>query len=77
MPCAALLPQQTSFFEKQDILKFEKVWSYRDNVYLKSNEPDIEYLERFEKNYSINLWKLAYRERVFYKYIKYHKFSNE
>jgi len=69
--------QLTSFFEKQDILKFEKVWSYRDNVYLKSNEPDIEYLERFEKNHSINLWKLAYSERIFYKYNKYHKFSNE
>lgn len=69
--------QLTSFFEKQNILKFEKVWSYRDNVYIKNKKPDLEYLEKFEKVNNIDLWKLAYSERVFYKYNNYHIYSNE
>ena len=69
--------QLTSFFEKQKILKFDKIWSYRDNVFLKNKRPDLEYLEKFEKTTKINLWKLAHSERVFFKYNKYHKFSHD
>lgn len=69
--------QLDKFFKKQNILKFEKNWSYRENIILKNKTPDLEYLEKFEKNTGIDLWKLAYSERIFYKYNKYHKFSAE
>ena len=67
--------QLNSFFKKQNIIKFDKVWSYRENVLLKNKKPDLKYLEKFEKLTKIDLWRLAYSERIFYKYNKYHKFS--
>jgi hypothetical protein len=72
-----LSEQLASFFEEQKIIEFEKTWSFRDNVYLNHKKPDMEYLEKFEKENKIDLWKLAYSERVFYKYNKYHKYSDE
>ena len=69
--------QLDEFFKKQNIVKFNKVWSYRENVFLKNEKPDLEYLEKFEKSTKINLWKLAYSERIFYKYNKYHKFTHD
>lgn len=69
--------QLSSFFKKQKIMEFDKVWSYRDNVYLQGKKPDLEYLEKFEKKYNIGLWKLAYSERIFYKFNNYHKFRSE
>ena len=35
----------------------------------------IEYLEKIEKEYNINLWEIAYGERSFYKHNNYYKFS--
>jgi len=69
--------QLSNFFNKQEILKFEKIWSYRENVSLKNKKPDLDYLGKFEKTNKIDLWKLAHSERIFYKYNKYHKFSND
>jgi len=69
--------QMKSFFSKQKIMEFEKKWSYRDNVYLQKKKPDIEYLKKFEKKYGIDLWKLAYSERIFYKFNIYHKFKSD
>lgn len=69
--------QLAKFFKKQQIVKFKKTWSYRENVFLKNKKPDIEYLTKFEKTYQIDLWKLAYSERVFYKYNNYHHYSAE
>ena len=60
---------QKEFFEKQKLVKFQKVWYYRDHVNLEQNKkPDINYLISFEKKYRINLWSIAYTERYFYKY---------
>ena len=42
--------QLEKFFKKQNIIKFNKVWSYRENVFLKNKKPDLEYLEKFEKS---------------------------
>lgn len=67
--------QLEKFFDKQNILNFNKIWSYRENVFLRNKKPDLEYLEKFEKTNNINLWKIAYSERVFYKYNKYHRFD--
>ena len=64
-------------FCKQNIIKFDKIWNYRENVFLKNKKPDFEYLEKFEKLTKIGLWKLAYSERIFYNYNKYHQFSEQ
>jgi len=62
------------FFEQQKLVNFTKTWFYHDKITMK-NEIDIDYLESFEKKYSINLWKFAINERLFYKYNQYHKFN--
>ena len=64
-------------FKKQNIIKFNKVWEYRKNIFLKNKKPDLEYLKKFEKLTKIDLWRLAYSERIFYKYNKYHQFSDD
>lgn len=65
------------FFEKQQLVKYQKVWYLRDYVGKSTEKPDIKYLESFEKKYKINLWGLAYTEREFYKYNKFYKFTAE
>src|SRR5690242_6155095 len=65
----------TNFYKKQDIVKFQKVWYYRDYIIKNNKKADIEYLKNFEDKYDIKLWKLAYSERFFYKYNIYHKFK--
>ena len=64
------------FYEEQKIIRFEKIWYYRDFLKFK-REPDIEYLKNFEKKFSINLWAIAYAERFFYKYNEFYNFSEE
>lgn len=67
---------EKNFFEKQKLINFQKVWYYIDNISFKElNEPDIGYLKLFEKKYNINLWKVAFGERSFYKYNQYYQFS--
>jgi len=64
------------FFNKQQLIKFQKMWFYHDNV--KSNKKlDLEYISLFEEKYKINLWTLAYNERLFYQFNDYYKFSSE
>ena len=65
------------FFENQQIVKYQKVWYLMDHVKKDTAKPDMEYLESFEKKYKINLWSIAYEEREFYKYNKFHKFTSE
>ena len=64
------------FYEKQNLVKFKKIWFYHDNI-KKIHKPDYEYLMKFEEKYKINLWKLAINERIFYRFYKFHKFSDE
>ena len=48
------VPHNTrSFFEEQDIVKFKKVWYYHDHT-LPIKNPDLQYLNLFEKNNGIN-----------------------
>jgi hypothetical protein len=63
------------FFKKQKIVDFSKKWFYRDNVSVGSTDFDMTYLKEFEKKYHINLWEVAFNERNFYRYQKFHKFS--
>ena len=64
------------FFQKQKILEFKKTWYYRDSVKKLSSEIDLQYLEKFEKKYDLNLWLIAYSERSFWNYNKYYKFTD-
>ena len=41
----------------------------------KQDTVEFEYLENFEKKYSINLWQLGFNERLFYQYNDFYKFS--
>ena len=61
-----------NFFQKQKMVKFDKIWYYRDNVHLNNlKKPNLEYLKKFEEKYNLKLWNLIYSERYFYKYNLY------
>ena len=65
-------------FVDQKFVNFSNQWFYWDNHSENtSKEPDIEYLKLFEKKYNIDLWKIAYSERIFSQYNTYHKFNRK
>jgi len=63
------------FFEEQKIVKFEKQWLYHDHI-TTTKKPDLNYLKNFEDKYKINLWLLAFNERVF-QYNDYYRFTSD
>ena len=65
------------FFNQQQFVNFKNIWQYLDNVSIKNKKPDISYLKKFEEKYGIDLWKIAYSERVFYQYNKFHKYTEQ
>lgn len=65
------------FFDNQRFVNFTKIWQYIDYVSNKNAKPDIQYLKNFEEKYGIDLWKIAYSERVFYQYNRFHKFNEQ
>ena len=72
------IPEESNlFFQKQDLVKFEQSWFYRLSTYNFQHKPDLEYLTQFEKKYGINIWSIAYSERYFYEFYKYHKFTDD
>lgn len=64
------------FFQTQKIVNFSKIWFYHDHINPKS-KPDVEYLSSLEEKSGINLWMLAYNERLFYNFNKYRKFTED
>lgn len=64
------------FFQQQQIVKFQKTWYFHDHI-IKSKKPDLNYLKDFEERYQINVWLLAYNERIFYNYNEFYKFSDD
>tara|TARA_B100000029_G_scaffold133968_1_gene128114 strand:- start:13170 stop:14702 length:1533 start_codon:yes stop_codon:yes gene_type:complete len=66
-----------TFFLEQNLVTFNKKWFLHDHITRNNSKLDIDYLNNFEKNYSINLWELGINERIFYKYNKFHKFSHD
>jgi len=62
------------FFQEQNFVKYKKIWFFHDHI---KNEKkyDLAYLEKIEAKYGINLWMLAYNERIFYNYNQYRKFQ--
>ena len=63
------------FFETQNLVKFKKIWFVHDYI-SKINKPDLDYLSEFEKKFTLNLWKLAINERIFYRFYNFHKFKD-
>ena len=64
-----------TFFEQQKLVNFKKKWFLHDYVKNTSFEPDLDYLNNFEKKYSINVWQLGFNERLFYYYNDFYKFT--
>ncbi len=65
------------FFQMQKIVNFQKTWYYLDQIKPPWKSPDIEYLKNFEKKYEIDIWKIAYGDRAFFKFNKFYKFSHD
>lgn len=69
--------KSNEFFDNQKIVNFEKFWHYKANVSISDKKPDMYYLTSFEKKYNIDLWKIVYTDKAFYRYNEFHKFSPE
>lgn len=65
-----------TFFQNQTLAKFHKTWFYHDHIKV-NKKPDVNYLKSIEDKYGINLWLLAYNERVFYEFHGYRKFTDD
>jgi len=68
--------KQEEFFRNENISGFQKKWFLHDRI-LQKKKPDVEYLKEFEKKYGINLWLIAYNERIFFRYYNYKDFSED
>ena len=66
----------SSFFKSQKIVNFKKTWFFFDNISKVNKNIDFTYLKKIESNYSINLWKLAINERIFYNYNDFYRFKD-
>ena len=64
------------FFQDQKYVNYEKIWFFHDTIQ-KDFKYDLDYLNKFETNYKINLWLLATNERIFYKFNPFYQFSTE
>ena len=69
--------RQKTFYQKQKLVDFKKIWFFHDAISKPRQKIDIEYLSSFEEKYNINLWLLALNERLFNEDNKFHKFSRE
>ena len=65
----------TKSFKDQKIVNFKKEWYFWENLSGLTKNIDMEYLKKFEDTYKINLWEMAYSERVFGKDNPFHKFK--
>jgi hypothetical protein len=63
-------------FMNQKIINFEKEWYFWDHI-KNFKTPDLKFLKKIEEKYKINLWEIAYSERIFYKHNPFYKFSRE
>lgn len=64
------------FFLNQKFVNYEKIWFYHDAI-KKNKKYSLKYLEKFETKYNLNLWLLAYNERIFYNFNPYYTFSTD
>ena len=64
------------FFQEQKLVNFKNSWFLHDYIKNTEQKPDLEYLEKFEKKYQINLMQLAINERIFYRFNEFYQFSS-
>ena len=64
------------FFQEQKFINYKKIWFFHDHI-KNRKKYDVAYLEKFEEKYSIDLWLLAYNERIFYNFNQYKKFQTD
>ena len=62
-----------NLLKKQKIVEFEKQWYFWDHVKVTKENPDIEYLEQFEKKFGMNIWMFSNYETLFSKRNQYYK----
>jgi hypothetical protein len=65
------------FFQKQQLIKFKKIWYFHDHISKTTKPSDIEFLKLIEEKYKVHLWLLASNERLFYKFNQFYKFSTD
>ena len=64
-----------NFFKEQKFVNFKKTWFYHDYLQNIDTKPDLDYVSKIEKQYGINLWKLAINERLFYRFNNFYNFK--
>jgi hypothetical protein len=69
--------KQKKFFQKQQLIKFSKIWYFHDHVSKTTKLPDIEFLKLIEEKYKIPLWLLASNERFFSEFNYFCRFSSD
>ena len=69
--------KQKKFFQKQELIKFSKIWFLHDYISKATKKPDTKYLKLIEKKHKINISLLASNERFFNKWNQYYKFSSD
>ena len=69
--------QGRDFYQKQKLVKFNRIWFFRDCFSNLDFKPDLEYLRKFEEKYKINLWQIVYSDITFNQYNTYYSFSND
>ena len=52
-----------------------KIWFYHDYIKNINQKLDLKYLQLIEKKYGINLWLIAFNDRMFNDVNEYYKFS--
>lgn len=65
------------FFQEQQLVKFHKIWYYRDYMINLEKKADVNYLANFEKKYNINLWMIAYSDRILTLHNNYYSFNHD
>ena len=69
--------QDLEFFEKQEFVKFKKLFYYPD-CYIKKSTFNIDNLKNIEDNFDLNIWLNIFSDRSFYKFwTDFHKFTRE
>ena len=68
--------KQKKFFQKQELIKFSKIWYLHDLISKTTEKPNTEYLKSIEKKYGIDISLLISNERFFNKWNLYYKFSS-
>lgn len=66
------------FFQDQKIVKFHKIWYFRDYIIKSNKNIDVDYLSNFEQKYNIFLWKIIHGDRILTNHDgtnNYHKFQ--